>query len=101
MQSHNRLSRSGRSSYTSCSAILPFDDFALIGMEKYCPLVARKFERSLQFLGVGEDAEPAQCVGMSKGIFDGRSRNWRAWFSSGGQFEESFGRFSRQTLRQT
>src|SRR5438105_1980480 len=66
MESDDRLSCSCRSGYTRGSAVVSFNQLALRRMQKYRPLLPRKFESSLQFIGILENAESALCVGMGK-----------------------------------
>lgn len=67
-------------------------------MQEDRPLVPRIVERLLQFFGIGQDAEAALGVRVSKRIGLDRSRFGRLWFLAHSQFQQSFLRLLGQVL---
>ncbi|TDQ53191.1 hypothetical protein EV658_1451 [Phaeovulum veldkampii DSM 11550] len=98
MQRHDGFSCPGRTRNPGRTGEGSLDKVSLGRMQKDRPLVPRIVERLLQFFCVGQNAEAALGVRVSKRIGFDRSRFGRLRFLAHSQFQQSFLRLLRQVL---
>ena len=96
VQGHYRLAGSRRTRNSRRAGIASFNQRELGRMEKDRPLFPRKVERTLQFLNIGQDAEPPLRVGVREGIGFDRRRQRRFGLLSDRELQERFLRLLRQ-----
>ena len=110
VQRHNGLARAGGAGDAGWPGVVALHPLALFGMQEDRPFLPREIEGALEFLDVRHHTEAALGVGMIKRIRDRRGRlsyprlatrglqNTR--FATRSEFQEGFGRFSGQAVRQ-
>ena len=100
MQGDDGLPRARRSGHPHWPGVVPFDQLALVGMEKDRPLLPREVQSALELLHIRHQTEPALCVRVLERIYRSWGGRWRARLAAGRQFQQRLGGFGGQMVGQ-